>query len=59
MTTQNEPYEIKTGIDGKLYAVFANCDELEDLTKRSNLFDDCRPACFGQFDNAFELARRE
>lgn len=48
------PYEIRTGLDGKRYAVFANCNDRDDFHEACpDLFAGCRPACFGQFDNAF------
>ncbi len=54
------PYEVKTGLDGKRYAVFQNSYErdyfMENDPKRR--LDGFRPACFGQFDNAVCLEDR-
>lgn len=49
-------YEIKTGIDGHQYAVFK--DEY-DANLREMEFIGCRRACFGAFDNAYELKQAE
>lgn len=46
-------YEIKSGLDGKRYAVFANCDDAYEASRI--LFCRYRSACFGAYDNAFEL----
>lgn len=45
-------YRIKLGIDGKRYAVFHSCYEA-DLMEWA--FPNCCRACFGQYDNAFQL----
>lgn len=55
-----KPFEVKTGLDGKKYAVFQNGYERDvfmenDALKRLNGF---RSACFGQFDNAVCLEER-
>lgn len=42
-------YEIKMGLDGNWYAVFANCFE---ANKASHIFNGPR-FCFGQYDNAY------
>lgn len=49
-------YQVQTGIDGKRYAVFRNSYERDTFCEKCpGLFDGFRPACFGQFDNAFCL----
>lgn len=57
MKTQS-PYDIKRGNDGKWYIVFANSYEREQFDKHNpGKFDSWRHACFGQFDNAYEVPK--
>ena len=49
-------YQVRMGHDGKIYAVFPNEYERWQFHNRwPHVFENCPPACFGQFDNAFEL----
>lgn len=49
-------YEIKTGLDGKRYAVFANSYEREKFSEQvPDLFAGLLIASCGQYDNAYCL----
>lgn len=49
-------YEVKTGLDGKRYAVFRNSYERETFTEACpSLFAGSRIASCGQYDNAYCL----
>lgn len=51
-----KPYEVRTGHDGKRYAVFANSAVRDDFAAACpDLFKGCRPSSCGQFDNAFQI----
>ncbi len=45
-------YKIQVGLDGKHYAVFANGCDAEDAAWA---FEGCLIACFGQYENAYQL----
>ena len=49
-------YTIRRGLDGKQYAVFRDMFSREEYAHNNpKQFAGCRIACFGQFDNAYEL----
>jgi hypothetical protein len=51
-----DPYELKIGIDGKWYAVFANSHEREEYEREFPLEVQNYPiASFGQYENAYCL----
>lgn len=47
-------FEIKTGLDGNLHAVFASEDDAT-FAWMIGMFRNCPRACFGGYDNAFQI----
>jgi len=45
---------LKVGLDGRVYVVFKDDMEAEMF---QDAFDGCYIACFGQYDNAYEVSK--
>ena len=53
-------YTVQIGLDGKRYAVFSDEFSRWDYDRQCpEKFAGCRLACFGSYDNAYELSERE
>ncbi len=60
MTNTKLPYSIQPGLDGKLYAVFADNYARDTYTGPYPVgYKAGQPASFGQFDNAYQLDKIE
>ena len=60
MENLEKSYTVCVGLDGKRYAVFRDDFSRWDYDRQwPQDFAGCRIACFGSYDNAYELSERE